>query len=219
MANGIRQTASGVVQTGEGVAQTVLSSVTIVDNHEDGSVSPYGGATASFADVDEANVTPNAQNGTFLGELTTSSGAYQGVSSTSGLNAYPAQGDTFRVWLYTGNAKSVRARWATQSESSIPNMYYVQVNAANDDIHLYIYNSGHTSLASVSQTLAADTWYEVEVDWATDGTMSLTIYDSAGSKLNSLSATDTTFTSGGVGYGINVGSGSATVYGDYYRIP
>lgn len=207
---------NGVYGLRNGVYQDSL--VTIVDDHEDSSVSAYGGATSDFADVDEANVTPSAQNGTGLAQLQTSSGAYQGVSSTSGLNAYPSQGDTFRIWVYTGNSKSIRARWATQSEVSAPNMYYVLLNASADSVDLNINNSGHSTLASVSQTLAADTWYELKVDWATDGTMSVTIYDSSGSKLNSLSATDTTFTSGGIGYGINVGSGSATVYADYYRV-
>ena len=62
-------------------------------------------------------------------------------------------------------------------------------------------NYGYTDLAAAKQTWLADHWYRMEVGWAVGGSMTARLYDSDGATLlNTVTATDTTYTSGGIAF-------------------
>ena len=64
-------------------------------------------------------------------------------------------------------------------------------------------------LNSVPQTLIANRWYKMVVEWNVGGLIVAYLYDSDGSTLlNTVLATDNTWTSGGIGF--------RGFYGDYY---
>ncbi len=58
-----------------------------------------------------------------------------------------------------------------------------------------------SNLNAVPQTYLANHWYKLAVDWGVGGLMTLNLYDSDGiSLLNTVSATDNTYTSGGIAF-------------------
>jgi len=56
-----------------------------------------------------------------------------------------------------------------------------------------------TELASTGVTWSSG-WYEVEINWLTDDSIDVTVYDSTGSVFATVSTTDSTYTSGGMGF-------------------
>lgn len=209
----------GLGVNGRALTQTTI---TLVDSAEDGDIAEYGGDTGGYS-----TQTSTVYDQSTAIEGTASSGGYNGISSTSGLPAYPAQGDVLscRVYLDTANGWADNDRmgvmYGTGAETMPPDGYRIDLDAANDDMILAIWNSnGFTSLATANIDVSAltDAWIKLEVDWQSDGTMVFTVYDSSGSSVNSVSATDTTYSSGGVGYIVDESGSDSTpsVYFDYY---
>lgn len=210
----IKVQAAGGVQAVHDSA-TVSTSVTIVDDFEDQDITEYAGDTGNCTVVSSP-----VQNGSYALEASTGSDTTVIISSTTGLNAYPSQGDTFRVWVRTSTANALHAvMFGTQSESASTNRYQTGLNQHQGEFELAKADSnGFTELAAATQSYSDDTWYEIEVAWGTDDSITATLYDSAGSQLNQVSATDATFTSGGVGFLHNPGTGGSTTNYDYWRI-
>lgn len=194
-------------------ASVVLPTKNIVDNFEDGDIAEYSGDTGQFG-----NTTNVVKDGSYALKGTTSGNPY-GISSTSGLSNYPQAGDKFSTWMRVASSSSgaqPEIQYAAQSETDLPNGYRVELDVANDEIKLKrVDSNGATTLDNASVTLSEDTWYRVEVDWGSDGSHTVTIYES-GSSIKSLSASDKTFTSGGFGVIVNSNTGSSTTaYWDY----
>jgi hypothetical protein len=69
-------------------------------------------------------------------------------------------------------------------------------------------------LNAVPQTYIANRWYKVIVEWTVGGLIDVYLYDSDGSTLlNTISATDNTWNSGGIGFR---GFGLGDYYFDTY---
>ena len=60
-------------------------------------------------------------------------------------------------------------------------------------------------------------WYEVHIDWQTDGTHVFTLFDESGNQVSQITGTDSTWTVGGIGYDAYLGDGG-TVYIDHTQI-
>lgn len=191
-----------------------LDTVALIDNFEDGDIAEYGGDT-TVATVQQSVV----NNGSYALEITASANA--GISSTTGLDNYPVQDQPFKCDFRIGaDGNGYRILFATQSETSLPDSYQVRFNADLDELNLRLRSGGAgTTLATTAVNWAnyLDNWLTAEVDWKSDGTISVTILDSTGSSIASVSATDTTFSSGGFGVFANQLSGDAIVYVDYAR--
>lgn len=191
---------------------TTPATATIIDDFEDGDIAEYTGDTGQFT-VQGTTVFEgaNALEGT-------SDGARHRIISTAGLNAYPAQGDTFqcRIRDDTGSLTAGIA-WGVQDGN---NLYRAMVSSQGDNLQLWLKeNGGYNRLVETAVTVPQDEWLRLEIDWAGDGTMTVTLFDSADTQLAQISATDTTFTSGGIGWIINTGgSGQAAQY-DLAEIP
>lgn len=190
--------------------------VTLVDDFEDGDISEYQYDTGSFSVqntvVKEGSLALRIDNGT-----------NQHISSFpgDGLPYYPEAGDTFRWWgrtsvsehwilLYFGSQKG------TGGPDDRPDGYATFLNFANSEFILRKRESNtNYKLASTPFNYSLDTWYDVEIQWGTDGTIVLRLLDSNGNELASVSATDTTFTSGGITWQTEAQAGPK--YMDYVR--
>lgn len=169
-----------------------------IDSFEDGDISEYGGDTADYA----VN-TGAASDGTQSLEGSTPN---TGIASTTGLPTYPAQGDNFLCdYGDADNANNVaRFIWAAQAESGNPDGYYIENDPAggSSGTKLYKVDGGtHTELASDPNT--ADPRGSIDdhfdITWESDGSITGENYD-GGTLIATVNATDTTFTSGGIGF-------------------
>lgn len=173
----------------------------VIDDFEDGSVSEYG------PDMDIESTT--VRSGTYAGHVT-GSDAY----STSGLNAYPAPGDTFDVYAQLGAlANYTSFAWGGPDA---PNNYLVRHDGDGD---LYIYeqvNDGFTAVASnTGNTYSASTseWTHYEVEWTGAGDINVTVYDDTETQQATVSGTSTEFQSEG-GFGSSAFGGNGGCYLD-----
>lgn len=77
-------------------------------------------------------------------------------------------------------------------------------------------NCSSGGVASGSYTPPQQEWLRIEIDWGTDGTINVKIFDSSDTKQLDFSGTDTDYTDGGIGFEVNPvpGSASMTAYFD-----
>jgi len=192
----------------------------IVDNFEDQDLSEYGGDTGSFSfsgtTVYDGS---NALNANF------GNGTTAGIASTSGLNNYPQQGDTFCINYYDGGAhrgtQDFLFHFASQSAGRVPDGYEVRCEFADGNIGIQKRDGGATSLVSRSGVdWPVDEWITIIIKWETDGSMGAAVYDESGTLFAYAPAQDTTFSSGGVGFFISDDTTTDPVdaYIDYCRI-
>lgn len=181
-----------------------------VDGFEDGDLSEYefdrGSSGASV-------VSSPTYSGSYALEI---SGTNTEMISMDGLEHYPAAGDVFSTWVRgTNNADRINITYGVQNHL---NRYFARVNPEQGRVALYRTEDGSsTLLADKSVPLSQDTWYEVHIDWQTDGTHVFTLFDDSGSQISQISATDSTWTAGGIGYDAYLGDGG-TVYIDHTQI-
>jgi hypothetical protein len=83
------------------------------------------------------------------------------------------------------------------------NRYEMRMRKRGGTFELHRLSSGARSvLARASQSWGTG-WYEIEFDWGADGSITITAYEDPGgsrTQVNQITATDTTFTDGGVGF-------------------
>jgi hypothetical protein len=183
-------------------------STLVIDDFEDGDIAEYsfdrGSAGASV-------VSSPTYAGSYALEITDDNTE---LISTSGLPNYPVAGDTFSTWVRgTNGADDLDVTYGVQDHD---NRYFVNVEIQNGAIRLSkLENDSSTVLdADSGFSLAEDAWYELEVDWGRDGTHTVRIYNSDGSKLGQCSATDKLWTCGGFGYDAFLDSSGGTAYFD-----
>lgn len=164
MANGVRQTSSGVVISESGVGQTVVSSATTIDSYEDESLSEYqdyesnGGTSAWTFD------TTNAQDGSVSAELTGDTG-YPKCISTSGLNAYPQEGDEFVHYTHHDSTGGTMHFGWYFGASDLDNLYFTRLWPSNDNIELVEKSGGSNyDMVSTSATPSAG-WLKWTIQW------------------------------------------------------
>lgn len=181
----------------------------IVDDFEDTGLSEYSGDTGNFSSDNG-----RSQNGSRALKADMD-GTSNVIRSTSGLDRYPAKGDTFRVWVYA-NSGNLWTEFGVQDSN---NYYQVRVSPANDAFNVAKVVSGSTTvLTSSSPSYSTGAWYEIKVAWADNDDIDATLFDSGGTQLSSLSTNDSTFSSEtGIGMFVNSGS-STTGWWDYWRI-
>lgn len=196
----------------DGETATVTLS-NIIDDFEDTDFSEYGG-TGSLTQ----NTTVTPINGSAVAEASANTTDYVSVGSTTGLPVYPSQGDTFRCYFRTTVAStSVRFGWATQSESEFSDGYEIRA-VENDEFRLFETTTGELDI-DTSMNFSVDTWYYVEVTWGTDGSITATLHQASDdAQIGSLSATDSTFTSGGISLTANATGDGTTTFYDYINI-
>lgn len=166
-------------------------------------------------------------DGTYGGEHTTSSGST--ATSESGLNAYPQQGDIFKVDFQTSPGTSgasdtfdFRVGWA--ANTSTGERYEFHADIQNGDFELWERSPNNRLAVDSGVSWQDSTHYEVEVTWddgtlggsAGDMTLTLTNVDTS-SQVTQISASDSDFTSGGV-LAQAIVNNANEIYTDYWRI-
>lgn len=176
----------------------------VVDDYEDNDIAEYSGETGIF-DVSASF----AYGGSYGLDL----GSNQNTRLNYGIARFDqtiAQGETIRYQQYvdtsSGGSDEACTLFAVQSPVSNSQNYGVCLEQFGVDRLTVAKNVESTDSYGSVTKLATTTvgyttgWYEVEIDWQTDNTIAVSLYNSSGSLVASTSATDSTYTSGGYGF-------------------
>jgi hypothetical protein len=184
---------------------SATSTMIAVDDFEDANISEYSGQT-SFFQVD----TGSAFGGIYGLELKP---ANKGTRLNPGIARFDqtvSQGETIRFKQYVdtsaGASDEVCTLFGVQSPASGNQNYGVCLEQFGVDRITLAKNILSTDnfgsvVALASSTVTYTTgWYEVEVDWLTNNTMNVFLYNPSGTQVAAISAVDSTYTSGGYGF-------------------
>lgn len=192
---------------------------TLITSFEDAAVlDNYSGDTADYG-IGTVGTPPDGSSNLVTGAN------FSSIYSLSGLGAYPSQGQTFEFYIrdenqnYAQNGSVAAHRFAMQDTNPEANCYEIGCNAdkeAKYKIKVYDESGTNATLAASAAdetALPYGSWYRVEVQWADDGTITATVFDETDTQIVQISATDTTYTSGGIGHRLASGT-----YTDYFRV-
>jgi hypothetical protein len=197
------------VQGSGGPASVALSVDRIAtEGFEDGAISDFGGDTGSFS-VQSTQV--------YQGSFALEGSATSSRDLISDTDARVEQGHTYSTRVrYSSGSDDWHVLFGTTGEDTSFDSYGIGAYDGGIFRISKIDDGRHTSdfaTTSFDGSAYADEWLRLEWTWETDGTITATLYDSAGSQIAQLSATDTTYTSGGIGFRIYDG----TVYWDNHE--
>jgi hypothetical protein len=126
-----------------------------------------------------------------------------------------SRGDSFFVWvrLTDGSTSNGGQTYfgfgssATNTYAAVlaPNAGSMQIQEDNPTARLF------NSIASVSQTFVANSWYKVGVNWTTSGQITVNLFGSDGTTLiNTVSVTNNDISTGGIGFRVFHDEGGGT---------
>ncbi len=177
------------------------STFIVYDDFEDGNISEYSTETSLFS-VD----------GTFAYQGSYGLKAVNPLGKTNlgvhDFNRTVSQGETIRFFQYistsgSGASDETCTLFGAQSPGSDKKNYAVcleQYGVDRVSIAKYVYDRDIDGTVLASTTISYTTgWYEVEARWGTDDTIAVSVYRD-GSLVATTSATDSEFTSGGIGF-------------------
>jgi hypothetical protein len=194
----------------------------VIDDFEDGDLSEY----ATNGSYWSADTNSPVVNGSYSLKYSPPDNSANTIRSTSGLERYPQAGDTFDVWVNLGSsgpftANNTQLLFGIQSTVG-DNEYRVPIRGRDDQQQFAFQvreNGSQKTIASASYAYDPDTWYRVEVIWGEGGSFTITLYDIKGTQLQQITATDSTFASGGFGLlASSTDSNGAAVAHDYAQI-
>jgi hypothetical protein len=175
----------------------------VFDDFEDGNITEYSGGTGDLARF--TTVTSPVYGGSRALASTPSGKTTNGIFR---FDQTVSQGQIIRYMQYVdtgaGSGDEPCTLFGVQSPGTLSQNYAVCLeqfgidrislsrNVENNDV------SG-TVLASTSVTYSTG-WYEVEIDWRTNNTINVSLYNVSGNLVATTSATDSTYTSGGYGF-------------------
>jgi hypothetical protein len=187
------------------------SSFSFVDDFEDNNITEYSGDTSLF----QTDTNP-VYGGTYALEAQNKSGrTTDGIYRTG---TQTAQGSIIRWRQYVDTSAGSSDEGCT--------LFGLQSNQnLNYGVCLELYGTDRIALSrdiddnDVSGTVMASTtvtyttgWYEVEVDWQTSNRMDVYLYNPSGTLVATTSATNSTYTSGGLGFTFWVQNGAWDSY-------
>lgn len=170
----------------------------IIEDFEDGDLSEY---TFDYGSSHASVGTTSVYNGSYGLEISDDNALLVRPEFPSA----PSQGDIFSCQTQASGTPFGSILFGVQD---VENFYSARIRYDIDKISILKKDSGSWSELTgkyLNFSMAQDTWYEMEVDWAEDGTQTFTVSGNGDSA--TLSCTDTQWSDGGIGYkGIN-GSG------------
>jgi hypothetical protein len=174
-----------------------VSVARIVDDFESGNLSAYT-ATAGFT-VDTS--APVIQGSNSLKCTTYRSWEEAWSLPGDGLENYPTAGDTFRGRFYLpASTASNRLRVAWGLSGYANSAGYMLCYAERWDALEFRVDDAIAATGSIDYSTIRGGWFEFEIQWGSNGTMTFTTFDSSGNQVSQFSHTDTTYTSGGFGF-------------------
>jgi len=176
---------------------TVFTAQTIIDDFEDANLNEY--TSNSAFSIDNSN--PISGSHSLRSDPTEKRRA---IFSTSGLANYPEAGDTFSVLLnHTGNENNfIGPMFGVQSNNS-DNYCWIVRDRSGDHKLEFMKNSPDNGIGSRTAFSVSGGSFpkRLEINWGTNGVIQAEVYeDDTNTSLGSASVTDTSYTSGGVGF-------------------
>ena len=225
LGDGASLRAKGYSQVRKGDGTELWNAIpdSVVEDFEDGNLDNYSGDKTS-----QTIISTDALEGSF--SLETTAGSLVESSSETVIlwtdHPDPPQkgGDDFSA-LIEPRAADANGAFLFATSGSTPDWsgYVILLGTSNDATWIGKVESGSSTwIAQGSGPISQDQTYEVVASWQSNDTISATTYEfdtstmTRGSEVESISATDGTFTTGGIGLG---GSGDAEpVALDWYVI-
>jgi len=192
---------------------SVFTAKQVIDDFNDTDFSEYSGDTAQLSQS-----TTTFKEGSGSAEFFQPTNNNIKVTSTSGLKNYPVAGDTFRYFvLLDTDATGSRVRHEFGVQGS--DQYRIEFRPGNDTITFgSSYDSGNNVVFNTN--INKNEWYEIEVDWGTNGTFTIDAFDNTGSSITNFpgTATDSNQTSGAIAIDSRSPSGGFSSFTDDWRI-
>jgi len=190
----------------------------IVDDFEDGNLTKYNrseGNTANFA-ADSSSPVKNGSN-----SLKATNGDSGNIFSTNGSLTYPVQDDEYRVFVRFNNSSLNPRIFFFVEDASTPDLYEVILRDTAGDLLLRKrINGSFSDINNGSFNPSSGEWYEISITPKSGGTIDVELFDDTGTSQVSFTGSDSSLTSGGIGFGstgISLGS-SDEWYFDFARI-
>ncbi|MFZ2886276.1 MAG: DUF2341 domain-containing protein, partial [Minisyncoccia bacterium] len=182
-----------VSTTGDGTA-----TFDFFDDFEDDNISEYSGNTSLF-DVG----TSFNHNGTYgLNAVDPEDKTTSGIYQTGSL---VARGDTIRFFQYVDATKEDEpctlfgVQGSAQNYAVCLDQYPIEQIVIAENVTSNDEDGSGTQLASTSVAYSTG-WYEVEIDWLTDTSINVSVYEDDGDLFATLNTSDASYSSGGVGF-------------------
>lgn len=181
---------------------------TEIDDFEDSDLSEYGTNEGGDWQI-VSDVTAEGSNYSLSREGTSASQSGPEIASISGLNSYPSSGDVFEfnVYFHQSDVQS-GFYFAVQNSpdtgnDSWPGAYRIKFDLQNSSFQFNLVSSdgSYSLLKSSNHSFNTGKWYKVRVDWSSDGSFVIELYDNSGGLINELTASDSTWSDGGIGMG------------------
>lgn len=166
----------------------------LIDGFEDGDIDEYTGDTGPYASTQT-----NPLVGDFSLEITTTSPGGRRIFRND-VSWGPAADSTLQCWINREHSASLLFGVQPNGDG----FYYAQlrdVDTVDTEIVIARNEAGFNFLAQTALGIdrAQHDWLRVVVDWESDGTILVSVYDIESNHLADVSATDTIFGAGGVG--------------------
>lgn len=182
----------------------------LIDGFEDEDLSEYFGAT------DRASISSNqVLDGSYsLAKSTGGLGGYL-ISSTSGLNYYPKQGDTIYLHFYAGDrSDTVYFDFGYQDSEN-----FYRASMRNDQYGPRVFKvqngSGENIVPVGDSSMPTNQWVQMRINWGDNGTIRYRVINESGTVIYDKTGTDKSFANGGIGFGHdNSSSRATTIYFD-----
>jgi hypothetical protein len=184
----------------------------IIDNFEETLYDDQGNTLSDIYNGDLSSFNRSTTTPVFEGSYSLKINANnRAIFSQSGLNAYPSQGDVYSMRLQMGLGGH-RVYYGVQSVASqdFGDFYRILVRPGDDLFQLDLLDGGlKTGIGSGSSAnIGTNEWYELVINWQTDGTHTVTLNNQNGTTNDSFSGSDSTYSSGGIGWGSTSSGGS-----------
>lgn len=201
-----------IVQTGgdnpiefETSEPTILQ---LIDSFEDGNINEYSGDTGNASVVADGD----APQGSNALELDATAGAH-----IYNDNFEMKRGTVFHAWLNPEQANTAPAVTFAIQPTETDTYYQVVADHATDEIRLeYVLNdSVDTVIDTLSSAgLTTDAYHEVEISWATTGSIGVELFDPTDSSLGTLGGTENNLITGHCGFKSTDANGTKRI--DWY---
>ena len=183
-----------------------------IDDFEDGGITEYTGDTSNFS-VSSTDPVLSGSNALH------SNDGDAGATITSSQLPTPSAGDTFAGYLQADSGDGYPGMVFGYQDPD--NFYAVEFGSGSNRLSIVKDGTGvpGDEIAGTDVEIAVEQWYDVEVAWKTNGTITATIYEvdqQTGvreQELASATATDTAYSSGEFGW-LRASSSGAAAYDD-----
>lgn len=198
-----------VLGDGTGIFTHSPAGPTVVDDFEAGSLdSAWSGGT----DAHEVS-SDQAYEGTY-------SVAQVQTDNITRTDYTTAQGTRTTCEIYVTDHES---QWSTGiiigADAADSAGYIARIVPRDNDMRIQGRGDSDVFVSSNNTPIdASGEWYHLEFDWTNNGGLTATLYDQSGGEIESISGTDTTYTSGGIGIYSNSFETDPTPYVDYITV-